>query len=46
MQYENTVDTKKKQQNGAKRYLMNHRVGICDEEDVRNVSEVHSSFTQ
>ena len=45
MQYENTEETKKPQQNRAKRYLM--RLGICDKEDVTNVSkEVHSTCTQ
>ena len=47
MQYENTVEAKKKnKQNRAKRYLINHREGICDKEDVRYVSkEVHSTCT-
>ena len=48
MQYEKTVEAKKtNKQNRAKRFLMNHRVGICDKEDVRNVSkEVHSTCNQ
>ena len=38
---------KQTKKNRAKRYVMNHRVGICDKEDVRNVSkEVHSTCTQ